>query len=78
MENKQPETYKGFYLYFNKICESVDHCEDCPIQKAFVGINNVNDCCRKLNFEEVKEGHISIDFLKLLYDQIEEKRLNED
>ena len=76
--NKQPETYEEFYDYFNGICGSVNLCENCPIQKAFIGISNLDDCVDKFDFEEIKAGHISIGVLKLLYDQVEEKRLNED
>ena len=76
--NKQPETYEEFYDYFNGVCGSVNLCENCPIQKAFIGISNITDCINKFDFEEIKAGHISIGVLKLLYDQVEEKRLNEN
>ena len=76
--NKQPETYEEFYNYFDEICGNYILCENCPIQKAFTGINDTTDCINKLDFEEIKVVHISIGVLKLLYDQVEEKRLNED
>ena len=78
MNNKQPETYEEFYDYFNGICGSVNLCEDCPIQKAFTGIHDIIDCINKFDFEEIKAGHISVGVLKLLYDQVEEKRQNEN
>lgn len=74
MSIKQPETCKEFFNYFNDICGKADSYKTCPIQKAFIGINNCADCYHKFDLDK----SVSIGLLKLLYEQVEQEMKNED
>lgn len=59
-----PVTCEEYCDYFTSIC---GRYKNCPISNAFGDIG-CDNCAEKFNFQQIKMGNFSTNYLKLVYD----------